>query len=561
MSLVDPALAQQHRDAGWWSDETVADAVAANAWHHPDRTAYIGGAERLTWRDLHHRALALAGGLARAGVHPGDRVAVWMPDSPLQHLAFLAVEHAGAAVVGVGARAGRREVEHILGKARARFLVTAGDLTGAGAAILAGAGTGRVVRHVALDGPDGTGCVDGVPLALGPLPDDERAARRLGPDDLYLVNSTSGTTGLPKAVAHTQNRWRYFHQKAVTNGGLIPDETFLAAVPAPFGFGIWTSHVTPLLLGATTVLLERFSAEAALEAIERERVTVLGCVSTQFIMMLASPALAAHDLSSLQVMFTGGEAVPYDRARAFEEATGVTILQFYGSNETGLLSGTTMDDPPERRLRTAGRIVPEMQVRLFDGEEDVTPTGRGRPACRGPATSVGYLDDDAANAELYTADGWMLMADICEIDGDGYLTVVGRASDIIIRGGKNISAAQVEADVASHPAVAHSAAVAMPDPVFGERVCAYVELRPGRSLDLPELTAHLAAHGISKELFPERLVVLDELPRSSGAKVAKGELREDIRRRLAAEAATPTEATDATTATPTPPSSPVGADR
>lgn len=561
MSLVDPTLAQQYRDDGWWSDETVADAVTAHAWHHPDRIAYIGEDERLTWRSLHDRALALAGGLARAGVHPGDRIAVWMPDIPLQHVVFLAVEHAGAAVVGIGARAGRREVEHILGKARARFLVTAGEQTEVAAAILDGAGTGRLVRHVALDAPDGTGHVDGAPLELGVLADDERAARRLGPDDLYLINSTSGTTGLPKAVVHTQNRWRYFHQKAVAHGGLLPDETFLAVVPAPFGFGIWTSHVTPLLLGATTVLLERFSAEAAIEAIERERVTVLGCVSTQFIMMLASPALAAHDLSSLQVMFTGGEAVPYDRARAFEEATGVTILQFYGSNETGLLSGTTMEDPPERRLRTAGRIVPEMEVRLFDGDEDVTDTGRGRPACRGPATSVGYLDDDAANADLRTGDGWMLMADICEIDADGYLTVVGRASDIIIRGGKNISAPQVEADVASHPAVVHAAAVAMPDPVFGERVCAYVELRADATLDLPELVAHLAAHGISKELFPERLVVLDELPRSSGAKVAKGELREDIRRRLAAEAATPTEATTATASPQSPSSSPVGADR
>lgn len=359
----------------------------------------------------------------------------------------------------------------------------------------------------------------------------------MGPDDLYLINSTSGTTGLPKAVLHTQNRWTYFHRKAVENGDLQAGEIILAAVPAPFGFGLWTSHVTPILLGSHAVLLDRFTPEAALAAIERERVTVLCCVSTQFIMMLASPALGDYDLSSLRVVFTGGEAVPYERALEFERRTGATILQFYGSNETGLLSGTTLADSQEKRLRTAGRIVPEMHVRLFDGARDVTADGRGQPACKGPATGIGYLGDDDANGQLFTPDGWMLMGDICEIDTDGYLSVVGRLSDFAVRGGKNISLAVVENDVLGHPSVANAAAIAMPDPLLGERVCVYAELRVGESLTLDGLCAHLSARGVSKELFPERLIVLDELPRSSGAKVAKGALRADIEQRIAAEQA------------------------
>jgi acyl-CoA synthetase len=129
----------------------------------------------------------------------------------------------------------------------------------------------------------------------------------------------------------------------------------------------------------------------------------------------------------------------------------------------------------------------------------------------------------------------MLTGDRCTIDADGYLTVAGRASDFIIRGGKNISAAQVEEEVATHPAVALAAAVAMPDPVFGERVCAYIELRPGAAVDLAALCGHLRARGVGKELWPERLVVVDALPRASGGKVAKGALRDDIRRRLAEE--------------------------
>lgn len=535
--IVDPGTAAAYRAAGWWSDDTVADALARHAASRPDATAYVTAGERLTWSEANRSAGRLARCLAVAGVRPGDRVAVLLPDSPTLHVAFLALELAGATIVGIGARAGRRELDHLLGRTAVTAVITGAEHAGEPIAEVLGglSGPADQRRHVLVDGPAASlsVTVDGAPVEPG-VEEVERR-RLMGPDDLYLVNSTSGTTGLPKCVLHTQNRWHYFHTQAVANGSLSGEDVFLGAVPAPFGFGLWTSHVTPIRLGATTVLLDRFSPEAAFEAIERERVTVLCCVSTQFIMMLASPRLTQHDLSSLRVMFTGGEAVPYERALEFERVTGATILQFYGSNETGLLSGTTLDDPPERRLRTAGRIVPEMQVRLFEAGRDVTDTGRGQPGCKGPATSLGYLDDPAANEQLFTDDGWMLMGDICEIDEDGYLTVVGRTSDFIIRGGKNISAVQVEADVATHPAVAHAAAVAMPDEVFGERVCVYVELLDGRSLELADLVEHLRAHGVSKELFPERLIVLDELPRSSGAKVAKGELREDIRRRVELE--------------------------
>ena len=332
---------------------------------------------------------------------------------------------------------------------------------------------------------------------------------------------------------HTQNRWYYFHQKAVANGELTSDDIFLPVIPTPFGFGLWTSHTTPIYLGATAVILKRFSPKATCEAIAQHKITVLCCVSTQLTMLMADRACRDYDLSSLRVVFTGGEALPYRPAAEFEELTGAKILQFYGSNETGLLSATTVYDSRERRLRTGGRIVPEMAVRLFDGDQDVTATGRGQPACRGPATSLGYLGG-TDHDQLFTRDGWMRMGDICEIDADGYLSVTGRTSDFILRGGKNISAAQVEDAAMTHPAIAIAAAVAMPDPVFGEKVCLYAELTDSQRIDLPELVEFLLAQGVSKELLPERFIVVDELPRSSGAKIAKGRLREDIRARMEA---------------------------
>jgi acyl-CoA synthetase len=523
----DPA---RFRAAGWWSDTTLSDAVRRNAEQSPDRVAYLDhDGMSLTWREFDAAATALAEQLAGVGIGLGDRVAVWHGDSAAIHALFVAIERCGAVVVGIGARAGTREVAAILGNSKPKIVIS--DSQRSDAATQVAVASGEVSLLV-------LGLVGGaLRLNVYAAPRALRVDSQLGPDDVFLINSTSGTTGLPKCVVHTQNRWYYFHQKAVANGLLTSDDVFLPVIPTPFGFGIWTSHTTPIYLGATAVVMERFTTRTACEAIARHKVTVLCCVSTQLTMLMADRECRDYDLSSLRVVFAGGEALPYRPAAEFEEVTGAKILQFYGSNETGLLSGTTVDDSLRHRLRTGGRIVPEMAVRLFDGDNDVTETGRGQPACRGPATSLGYLGG-TDHDKLFTRDGWMRMGDICEIDADGYLSVTGRTSDFILRGGKNISASQVEDAVMTHPAIAVAAAVAMPDPVFGERVCLYAELVDAqtiKTIDLPELVEHLLGLGVSKELLPERLIVVDALPRSSGGKIAKGELRQDIRQRTEAD--------------------------
>ena len=480
---------------------TVARVVARNVRERPDAVAFaeVTAGPQLTWREYDQQSDRIAGALRRSGWERGDRVAIQLPDDATVHAVMLGIEKAGFVGVGIGARAGAREVEHLVDRTGARRLIS-------DAAPL---------------------LVDDAPDAL-PLVDPARRE-----DELWFLNSTSGTTGLPKIVMHDQKRWFAFHAFADRIASFTPDDVFMSALPAPFGFGLWTAHFTPAIVGAPCVVCARFSPEAVLAAIERYRVTVLAAVSTQFVMLLNSAAVDDHDLSSLRIMFTGGEMVPFERAREFETRTGATVLQFYGSNETGALSATTLFDTPEQRLRTAGRVIPEMRVRLLDPETDADITasgGPGVPAGNGPTLCLGYWDDPTANERLWTADGWMRMGDLATIDTAGYLTVVGRTSDFIVRGGKNVSAAQVEDEVATHPAVALCAAVAMPDETYGERVCVFAELRAGYpDLTLDELTAHLAARGVGKELWPERLVVLEELPRSSGGKLAKGNLREQAR--------------------------------
>ena len=472
--------------------DTISSLVARRAREHPDGVAFVelGSGTTMTWQEYDDRRRRGWRARSRIAYAPGDRVALQLPDGPGVHTAMLACERAGIVAVGIGSRAGAKEVAHLVERTGARTLLT-------------------------------------VEPPLGDRGGDDA----IGVNELWFLNSTSGTTGLPKIVMHNQARWFAFHEFAAPHRALHRATTCsCSALPAPFGFGLWTAHFTPAIVGAPCIVCERFNAEEVLAAIERYRVTVLAAVSTQFVMLLNSPAVDAHDLSSLRVLFTGGEMVPYERAREFEERTGAKVLQFYGSNETGALSATTLDDPPELRLRTAGRVIPEMHVRLLDPDTDADITasgGPGVPAGNGPTLCLGYWDDAAANDRLFTADGWMRMGDLATIDADGYLSVVGRTSDVIIRGGKNISAAQVEDEVGTHPAVALCAAVAMPDETFGERVCVFVELRPGYDeLTLEALNAHLAERGTGKELWPEKLVVLAELPRSSGGKLAKGDLTE-----------------------------------
>jgi acyl-CoA synthetase len=526
--------------------QTLAERIAQLTEDQPGGNAYLGVGPPLTWRQYRAASERLADLLANGlGLPRGERVAFLLPDGPGVHIALSGCELAGVVAVGIGPRAGRREIEHLLGLSQASAFISRPSHDGLALAEVVESGAERGlprVHHLTTEGE----LLPGEPIringAVAPeSPSPYALPRPRAANELFLLNSTSGTTGMPKCVTHDQARWQAFHALAVEAGQLSAEDVFMSVVPAPFGFGIWTSHVTPSLLGVPCVVMSRFDATEALELIDRHRVTVLAAVSTQFIMMLQAFEEQSHSLRSLRVLFTGGEAVPYERAAAFEDKTGAAVLQFYGSNETGAVSGTTLQDSREKRLGTAGRPVPAMNIRLFDeAGKDVTESGRGRPGCKGPTLSRGYYGDPAAvaeaNAELIRKDGWMMLGDHVEIDADGYLIVGGRLDDFIIRGGKNISGPAVEEQVAEHPSVALAAAVAMPDRVFGERVCVYVELKEGMpELTLEALIDELRARAVSKETLPERLVVVDALPRSSGGKVAKQALREDIRRRLAQE--------------------------
>lgn len=520
MSLADLPGFTANPEA--YTDYAVSDLVRHWARIRADEPAYISPAGTTTWADYDRLADRVCAALLSLGELPA--VAVYLPDTVEFHATLVGAYRAGVLAVAVGARSGPAEVAHLMSASGATVLVTARENRGVPVSDLSEELRARNTAPAHLLLVDGPRVVTDRTVARAGRP---APVRKFTVDDVCLLNSTSGTTGRPKLVMQTQRRWNAFAAIACRNAEMGSREIVAAFVPAPFGFGLWTSHFLPALLGRPALVMHRFDPAVAIDLMAEYRATILACVSTQFRMMLQTRARAVARADALRIMFTGGEAVPYAEARRFEEITGALVLQFYGSNETGAASATTVRDDDETRLGSGGRLLEAMNVRILDDGTAGPGVRRGQPAVRGPLMSPGYWNDDAANAELFTDDGWIRLGDIVEVDDAGRLRVVGRLADLIIRGGKNISALEVEDFIREHPAVEMVAAVGVPDPLFGERLCAAVTLAPGTDrLSLTDLNTWLRAQGITREYLPERLRVLESMPLAPGGKIAKAQVEQ-----------------------------------
>ncbi|PTR25621.1 acyl-CoA synthetase (AMP-forming)/AMP-acid ligase II [Rhodococcus sp. OK519] len=510
-----------------YRDISISEALRGWAEQIPEGPAFITATRALTWRDYDRTADTISGALAAGPGGSRSRVAVVLPDTGTFHAALVGCYRAGRIAAAIGPRSGVREIAHVMRRSGCAVLVTASTMRGRSWRRLLDelrehdvVPAGVVVVH------EETGAVERPGVAAEAAPD--------GPDgqpfttsEVTILNSTSGTTGLPKVVAHNERKWVEFAREAMQGAHITADDVVCSVVPAPFGFGLWSAHFLPALLGIPVVVTAKFDVDEMAMMIERERVTVLCCVSTQFKMLLRSEAVRDRDLSSLRVLYTGGEPVPYRDARAFEERTGAKVLQFYGSNEAGVVSRTTLDDDVETRLRTCGHVLESANVRVLDdaGSDCAGPRRRGQPAVRGPLLSAGYWEDSAANLELYTDDGWMLLGDVVEIDETGRVRVVGRKADFVIRGGKNISIVEIEELVGGHESVSDVAVVGVPDDLYGERVCAVVVLVGGGSLDTELLATWLRSRGVTTEYLPEYVVPVDGLALGPGGKTDRRAVR------------------------------------
>jgi cyclohexanecarboxylate-CoA ligase len=527
-----PACAAAWRASGAWRDETLWEAFAATAARAPDCLALVEDAWRLDFATLAAHAERLAASLAARGVGARDVVAFQLPNWWETVVVFLAAQRLGAVAQPVLPIAGARELAFMLRQTGARVHFVAGRWRDVDhRAVVASLRDGlpaleRVVVVRDAPAPDVAWMEAWDALAAdaetAPPPPPPR-----DPDAIALCIYTSGTTAEPKGVLHSHATLLAEAHSLVPVHGLAPGDVTLMPSPLTHVSGIVHAMLVPASLGTTAVLMPRWDAGRALALVAAERVTYMVGAPTFLRDLATHPALAYTDVASFRLFSCGGADV--DPALVADAAArlGCVAKRVYGSTEFPTITTTGPGDPPARCIDSEGRAIGAAEIRVVDDAGREVPAGaEGEIVARGPECFLGYLDE-TANVDAFTADGWFRTGDLGVVDGDGFLRITGRKKDVVIRKGENVSAREVEELLATHPAIAEAAVVGVPDVAAGELVGAVLRLRPGAAAPtLAELTTHLLARGLSKRKLPERLAVVDALPRTASGKVLKRALRD-----------------------------------
>ncbi|MGY1812580.1 (2,3-dihydroxybenzoyl)adenylate synthase [Blastococcus sp. SYSU D00820] len=540
-------LAREYTERGWWRGRALGAELLAVADAQPDDVALVDGDVRLTYRELTARADALASRLVDdLGLRREDRIVVQLPNTWEFVVLTLACLRAG--IVPVMALPAHRaaELAYLAEHSEAAALAVPTTLRGfdhqaMAAQLVAGSAT---LRHVLVvgEGPAG-GSVDLSALAAPPAdPAADRArwdADQPASRSVAVFLLSGGTTGLPKLIARTHDDYAYNARQSGAVCGFGRDTVYLVSLPASHNFPLACPGILgTLLAGGRVVMLASPEPQRAFATIAAEGVTVTAAVPAVAQRWLAHAAEAgAEQVASLRVLQVGGARLADEVARTVRPVLGATLQQVFGMAE-GLLNYTRLDDPDDVVCATQGRpMSPGDEVRIVDEDDRDLPDGvPGALLTRGPYTPRGYYRAPEQNARAFTADGWYRSGDVVRRRPDGNLVVEGRDKDMINRGGEKISAEEVENVLYTLPAVAQAAAVAMPDPDLGERICVYVVPRPGETMDLEQVRAAFAAADLARYKWPERLELVDELATTKVGKIDKKALREDVATRLAAGA-------------------------
>jgi len=353
------------------------------------------------------------------------------------------------------------------------------------------------------------------------------------PDDVAVVLFTSGSTGGPKGVMHTHRALAYKARSLVDIHGVGHGDVVLMPAPMAHISGLSNAVMLPGAGGLTSVLMAKWSASDAIELIRREGVTFMMGPPTFFQTMMAAPNFSPDAVASLRLISCGGAGVTPAFVADASRRLGAVVKRTYGSTEAPVVTTSHVGDPPERAADADGRAAGEIAIRLVDPSTggDVAVGDPGEIWLRGPELFVGYTDA-SRNADAITADDWFRTGDLATVDEEGWLRVVGRIKDIIIRGGENISAAELEGVLEAHPAVSQAVAVGAPDERLGERVCAFVVTLRGAAFDLDSCRQWFDDAGVTKFKWPERVEVLDAIPvLASSGKPDRATLR-DLAKKL-----------------------------
>jgi acyl-CoA synthetase (AMP-forming)/AMP-acid ligase II len=530
---------------------TTPRLLRASAERFGDAVAVADGTTSLSFRELRAVADRVAASCIALGIEPGDRVAIWAPNLWEWIPVALGLQSAGAVLVPLNTRYKGREAAYILGRSRARLLVTvAGFLGNDYVGLLRDAvdvstelpalETTVVLRADAP--PDGTVGWDDF-LALGgaiPAGDVERRAMAVAPDDLSDLLFTSGTTGNPKGVMQTHAATLRAFWSWGDVVGLREGDRYLVVNPFFHAFGYKAGWLVCLMFGATVLPQAVFDGDEVMARIGRDRISVLPGPPTLLQGILNHPDRATYDLSSLRLTVTGAAAIPVELiTRLRDELTFETIVTGYGLTETcGIATMCRHDDDPETIATTSGRAIPDVEVRIVDEHGTELPRGEaGEIVVRGYQVMRGYFEDAAETAATIDADGWLHTGDVGIMDERGYVRITDRIKDMFIVGGFNAYPAEIENLMLRHPGIAQVAVVGVPDDRLGEVGMAFVVARPGATVDPEQVLAWCRAE-MANYKVPRYVELLAELPLNAMGKVTKFELR-DRGRAIVAEGLRP----------------------
>ncbi len=529
---------------GFW-DATLltADLCDRCARDFPDKEAVVDARSRLTWREASLRIASIARGLLDLGFKKDDVIATQLPNSVEYFLLFFAAEKAGAAIVSAQPTFRHAEMESILQQTRARGIIITRkfrdfDYFSMVEEIRPSLPELEHVIVVGDDIPEGT--VSLTELMERNLEDKYSPQywqqRRFKPWEVTRIFNTSGTTGIPKCIEWPAAPRLYSGKVMAERLELDQEDIVLVGWNLTSGGASLLSRICSPLVGAKLVNLAHFTPQGACEMMQREKVTVLALVPAQIAMLVDYPDLDKYDLSSVRAIFTGTQLLTYELGTRAEERLGCRVVKIYGSGDTGMICSTSFSDSREVRLATVGFPVPGNEVIVVDSDGNPVPQGEvGEVRAKGPALVSGYYGHEELTEQLWN-DGWFFTGDAGKIDEAGHVVLLGRKRDVIIRGGQNIYPSEIENMLMQHPKVKDVAIVRMPDPIMGEKQCAYVAPTQGQTFDFDEMVSFLQSKKIAPYKLPERLEVLTELPLVLAAnKVDRDRLEADIARKLKKE--------------------------
>jgi len=531
--FLDDARLAREAERGIWPGHVVTDYLDQWLETRPDDTAIIAFREedrtttRLTFRELNEQVTAVASTLSELGVGRGDVVSFQLPNWWEFVAVYLACVRIGAAANPLMPIFRHRELVFMLALAGSRVFIAPAKFRGFDHASLARTLAIEVptLEHVLLVGGEDADAFE-TRVARTAAKRTYAFGAALAPNDVTQLLYTSGTTGEPKGVLHTSNTLLGTVRKFADHMDVRSSDVVFMPSPLAHQLGFAYGILLTQLMGIPLVLLDVWNPASAAELIERHRATFT-FAATPFLADLANfPGVAERGLDSLRIFVSSGAPIPPAVVQATQERLGVTVVTCWGMTEC---CSVTMTPPSGYKvLESDGCVLDGEEVRIVDASGNALPHGvEGTLQIRGAALFVGYLK----RPQLYALDpeGWFDTGDVARMDAEGYIRICGRNKDIVIRGGENIPVIEVESALYRMPEVADAAIVAMPDPRLVERACAFVTLRPGGALTLEQVRKHLAAEGIAKHFWPERLEVIAEMPRTPTGKIQKFVLRERAR--------------------------------